>query len=61
MCYSRINSTNFIILRGEFTNTLMEENEKQPLIRATFMEKPTQLHQIPKIPNHDFSMINSSG
>jgi len=38
----------------------MEKIEKQTLIQGTFMEKLTQIHQIPKIPNHHFSMINSS-
>jgi hypothetical protein len=39
----------------------MEKIEKQTMIRRAFMEKLTQLHHIPKIPNHHFSMINSSG
>jgi len=53
MCYSRINSTNFAI-GGGFTNSAMEKIEKETLIRGTFMEKLTQIHQIPKIPNHIF-------
>jgi hypothetical protein len=62
MCYSRINSTNFAIsVGGELTNSLMEKIEKQTLIGGAFMEKLTQIDQIPKIPNHHFSMINSSG
>jgi hypothetical protein len=32
----------------------MEKIEKQTLIRGTFMEKLTQIHQIPKIPDTIF-------
>jgi hypothetical protein len=39
----------------------MEKIEKQTLIQGAFMEKLTEIHQIPKIRNHHFSMINSSG
>jgi hypothetical protein len=46
---------------GELTNSLIENFEKQTLRQGAFMEKLTQIHQIPKIPNHHFSMINSSG
>jgi len=40
---------------GELSNFLMGKIEKQTLIREAFMEKLTQIHQIPKIPNHHFS------
>jgi hypothetical protein len=55
MCYSRINSTNFAIKGGgKLTNSLMEKIGKQTLIARAFMEKLTQIHQIPKISNSPF-------
>jgi hypothetical protein len=38
----------------EFTNSLIIKIEKQTLVQGTIMEKLTQLHQIPKIPNLNF-------
>jgi len=62
MCYSGINSTNFAIKGGgKLTNSLMEKIGKQTLIPRALMEKLTQIHQIPKIPNQHFSLINSNG
>jgi hypothetical protein len=59
MSYSRINSANLAIWGGgrggrEFTNSLLIKIEKQILVRGTIMEKLTQIHQIPKIPNLNF-------
>jgi hypothetical protein len=39
---------------GGFTNSLIIKIEKQTLVRGTFMEKLTQIHQIPKIANLNF-------
>jgi hypothetical protein len=56
MSYSRINSASLAIWGGgggihQFS---YDKNWKKTLVWGTIMEKLTQIHQIPKIPNLNF-------
>jgi hypothetical protein len=61
ICYFIENSTFLPFWGKNSTILLWNRNGKKTLIQRMFMDKLTQIHQIFKIPNHHFLMINSSG